>query len=52
MKETPLRAIHESLDAMMVDSEEWYMPGQYTSIVDEHNLVRNNVGIFDLCHIL
>lgn len=51
MKETPLRAIHESLDAMMVDSEEWYMPGQYTSIVDEHNLVRNNVGIFDLCHM-
>ena len=51
MKETPLRAIHESLDAMMVDADEWYMPGQYTSIIDEHNLVRNNVGIFDLCNM-
>lgn len=51
MKETPLRAVHEALDAMMIDYDEWYMPGQYTSIVEEHNLVRNNVGIFDLCHL-
>ncbi len=51
MKETPLRATHEALDAMMVDFDDWYLPGQYTSITDEHNLVRNNVGVFDLCYM-
>lgn len=51
MKETPLRAVHEALDAMMVDFDDWYLPGQYTSITEEHNLVRNNVGVFDLCYM-
>ena len=27
------------------------MPVQYTSIVEEHQAVRNNVGIFDISHM-
>lgn len=29
----------------------WLMPVQYTSIVEEHRAVRNNVGIFDISHM-
>ena len=29
----------------------WLMPVQYTSIVEEHQAVRNNVGIFDISHM-
>ena len=29
----------------------WLMPVQYTSIMDEHQAVRNNVGIFDISHM-
>ena len=36
---------------MMVDFGGWDMPVQYTGIVDEHNTVRNAVGIFDVSHM-
>src|SRR5204862_2079039 len=29
----------------------WLMPVQYTSIVEEHQAVRNGVGIFDISHM-
>src|SRR4030095_16032044 len=29
----------------------WLMPVQYTSIVEEHQAVRNDVGIFDISHM-
>src|SRR4030095_15669634 len=29
----------------------WLMPVQYTSIMNEHRAVRNNVGIFDISHM-
>jgi glycine cleavage system aminomethyltransferase T len=29
----------------------WLMPVQYTSIVAEHQAVRNNAGIFDISHM-
>ena len=29
----------------------WLMPVQYTSIVDEHQAVRKNAGIFDISHM-
>ncbi len=35
----------------MVDFAGWHMPIQYTSIVSEHNLVRERVGIFDVSHM-
>jgi len=35
----------------MVDFAGWHMPLQYTSIVSEHNSVRERVGIFDVSHM-
>src|SRR5258707_4634411 len=39
------------LGAKMVPFAGWLMPGQYTSIVEEHLAVRNNVGGFDISHM-
>ena len=35
----------------MVPFAGWLMPVQYTSIVEEHQAVRNNVGVFDISHM-
>jgi aminomethyltransferase len=35
----------------MVDFAGWEMPVQYSSIVEEHNGVRNAVGLFDISHM-
>jgi aminomethyltransferase len=35
----------------MVDFGGWDMPVQYSGIIDEHNTVRNAVGIFDVSHM-
>ena len=51
MKTTPLTSVHESLRARMVDFGGFYMPVQYTSIIEEHNAVRNQAGIFDVSHM-
>ena len=39
------------LGAKIVPFAGWLMPVQYTSIVEEHQAVRNNVGIFDISHM-
>jgi aminomethyltransferase len=50
-RKTPLYEEHVRLGAKMVPFAGWLMPVQYTSIVDEHQTVRNNVGIFDISHM-
>lgn len=35
----------------MVDFAGFYMPVQYSGIIDEHNTVRNGVGVFDVSHM-
>jgi aminomethyltransferase len=35
----------------MVPFGGWLMPVQYISILDEHQAVRNNIGIFDISHM-
>jgi len=50
-KKTPLYDEHVRLGAKMVPFGGWLMPVQYTSIVEEHQAVRNNVGIFDISHM-
>ena len=39
------------LRAKMVPFAGWLMPVQYTGIVEEHQAVRNNVGVFDISHM-
>src|SRR5438094_8603170 len=50
-KKTPLYEEHVRLGARMVPFGGWPMPVQYTSIVEEHQAVRNNIGIFDISHM-
>ncbi len=50
-QETPLRAVHESLGARMVDFAGWYMPVQYEGLKEEHLATRSNVGLFDVSHM-
>src|SRR6266536_172329 len=51
LKATPLNAIHRRMKAKMVDFGGWDMPVQYSGILDEHNAVRNAVGVFDVSHM-
>jgi glycine cleavage system T protein (aminomethyltransferase) len=51
LKRTPLFEVHCSCNAKMVDFGGWNMPVQYSSILEEHNAVRNAVGIFDVSHM-
>ncbi len=50
-KKTPLYQEHVRLGARMVPFGGWLMPVQYTGIVDEHQTVRNAVGMFDISHM-
>jgi aminomethyltransferase len=43
--------VHEKLGAKMVDFNGWYMPVQYTSVIDEHITTRTKAGLFDICHM-
>src|SRR6266513_4046603 len=51
LKKTPLYEEHVRLGARMVPFAGWLMPVQYTSIVEEHQAVRNNIGISDISHM-
>ena len=51
LKQTPLNATHRRLGAKMVDFGGWDMPVQYSGIIDEHNTIRNGVGVFDVSHM-
>src|SRR5438477_5530315 len=50
-KTTPLYEEHVRRGAKIISFGGWLMPVQYTSIVEEHQAVRNNVGIFDISHM-
>src|SRR5947207_6727935 len=50
-KKTPLYNEHVRLGARMVPFAGWLMPVQYTSIVEEHQAVRNSLGVFDISHM-
>jgi aminomethyltransferase len=46
-----LNQTHIDLGGKMVDFAGFSMPVQYTSIIEEHNAVRNSVGMFDVSHM-
>lgn len=48
---TPLNSVHRALGAKMVDFGGWDMPVQYSGIIEEHNAVRQAVGVFDVSHM-
>jgi aminomethyltransferase len=51
MQKTPLAGRHEAAGAKMIDFTGWYMPVQYSGILDEHRAVRTAAGLFDLGHM-
>ncbi|MDR3125051.1 MAG: glycine cleavage system aminomethyltransferase GcvT [Endomicrobium sp.] len=51
MKQTPLYSFHKELGAKFIEFSGWSMPVQYSSIIEEHNAVRTNVGVFDTSHM-
>ncbi len=50
-RRTPLYDMHVAAGARMVDFAGWYMPVQYTSIIEEHLAVRSAAGMFDVSHM-
>src|SRR5262245_32049486 len=48
---TPLYDWHVAHGARMVEFAGWDMPVQYSSIVEEHQAVRNSAGLFDISHM-
>jgi len=51
MKKTPINNLHKELKGRLIDFGGWELPVSYTSIIEEHNAVRNNAGIFDVSHM-
>lgn len=51
LKETCLHDRHVALGAQMSPFGGFDMPIQYQGIVEEHNAVRQNVGVFDVSHM-
>jgi aminomethyltransferase len=51
MKRTPLFAAHQRLGGKLIEFGGWEMPVHYTSIVDEHLVVRQRAGLFDISHM-
>src|SRR4051794_2663066 len=48
---TPIYEWHQSNGGRLVEFGGWLMPVQYTTIVEEHNAVRQRVGLFDISHM-
>jgi len=48
---TPLFEEHTKLKGKIVDFAGWELPVMYSSIIEEHNAVRNRVGLFDVSHM-
>ncbi len=51
LKSTALTAIHQQLGAKMVPFAGYLMPVQYSGLIEEHNTVRNALGVFDVSHM-
>ena len=51
MNKTILFEQHKNLGAKMVDFGGWSMPINYGSQINEHKVVRSDVGIFDVSHM-
>ncbi len=51
LKRTPLHSDHLKLKARMVPFGGWDMPVQYSGLMQEHEAVRTQAGLFDVSHM-
>jgi len=49
--QTALYEIHKDLGAKLVEFHGWEMPIHYQGIIHEHQVVRQQVGLFDVSHM-
>lgn len=51
LQKTPLNEIHRETGAKMVPFAGWDMPVWYSSVLEEHQAVRQAAGLFDVTHM-
>jgi aminomethyltransferase len=51
LKKTPLNEVEKALGGRMVDFGGWELPVQFSGILEEHDAVRTDVGVFDVSHM-
>jgi aminomethyltransferase len=51
LRKTPLNDVEKELGGKMVDFGGWELPVQFSGILEEHDAVRTNVGVFDVSHM-
>jgi aminomethyltransferase len=51
LKRTPLFDMYEKYGAKVIDFGGWGLPVQFSSILEEHEAVRNGAGLFDVSHM-
>jgi aminomethyltransferase len=51
LRRTPLYDEHVRLGGRMVPFAGWEMPVRYAGIIEEHNAVRSDAGMFDVSHM-
>jgi aminomethyltransferase len=51
MSTSPLHSAHEDSGTRFTDFGGWTMPVQHESVLNEHEAVRTNVGVFDVSHL-
>lgn len=51
IRKTPLYDRHVALGGKMIDFGGWSLPVQYTGIIEEHQAVRQQAGLFDVSHM-
>ncbi len=52
LKKTALNGAHQQAGARLVDFSGWEMPLHYGSQKEEHHIVRNKAGMFDVSHMV
>ena len=50
-KKTALFEAHKKHGGKLIEFAGWMLPVQYEGIIEEHEAVRNNAGIFDVSHM-
>lgn len=51
LKRTPLFEVYKKYGAKIIDFGGWELPVQFSSILEEHEAVRKEAGLFDVSHM-
>ena len=51
LQQTPLYEACKDLGGKMVPFANWEMPVSFSGLIEEHNAVRKNIGMFDISHM-